>query len=526
MNELKTKKGMIIGGAAIAAAAVVGIGVFAVASKDPKTVVTDAFKGVYAADRVNPSEEMFGLGQLFEQFETTGGEMGLEFTYTGANDEILDMLTGSGITVKAASDVVNRKFSEQIGILYSGMELGNLTIYGDENDLMAALPDLTTKVLTIHYAEDLSEQIANSPLMAMSGYEIGEEEKQAIDNYVSYLTSIYSGEKKPFDLKGLWQRYKEGSQAMESFKEALTVTKADSAQLLYNGSEQKCTGYDVVVPKAALIEFLKTTSSFFLEDESLKNDVMEYVMALSVMDEISFDAADWEELGTACDQAIAQLDQILDGDITMRVYITKKGQLATMDASCKFTEEETTLDMNVKATLEGGSYPTQNGTLTITTTDGTDTIVAGLTKNGEYTDASYHSRLDGQIEYGGETMGIGYENTYDRTTGDSVVQITLGGSEGLGINETEITINGVVDELEKGKKIHYTMDSLVVKEPASGVFYEVSGAFYVGELQSEIAAPKGEEMDVLAASEEDWEELLNEIMMNLYSLILGGGLSE
>ena len=70
-----------------------------------------------------------------------------------------------------------------------------------------------------------------------------------------------------------------------------------------------------------------------------------------------------------------------------------------MDASCKFTEEETTLDMNVKAALEGGSYPTQNGTLTITTTDGTDTIVAGLTKNGEYTDASYHSRLDGQIEY-------------------------------------------------------------------------------------------------------------------------------
>ena len=70
------------------------------------------------------------------------------------------------------------------------------------------------------------------------------------------------------------------------------------------------------------------------------------------------------------------------------------------------------------------------------------------------------------------------------------------------------------------------MDSLVVKEPASGVFYEVSGAFYVGELQSEIAAPEGEEMDVLAASEEDWEELLNEIMMNLYSLILGGGLSE
>ena len=84
-----------------------------------------------------------------------------------------------------------------------------------------------------------------------------------------------------------------------------------------------------------------------------------------------------------------------------------------MDASCKFTEEETTLDMNVKATLEGGSYPTQNGTRTITTTDGTDTIVAGLTKNGRIYRRSYHSRLDGQIEYGGETMGIGYENTYN-----------------------------------------------------------------------------------------------------------------
>ena len=30
-------------------------------------------------------------------------------------------------------------------------------------------------------------------------------------------------------------------------------------------------------------------------------------------------------------------------------------------------------------------------------------------------------------------------------------------------------------------------------------------------------------MDVLKATEEEWEELGNEILMNLYSLILGGG---
>ena len=73
---MKWKKGLVIGVVAAAAVAA-GVGIAAVNRKDPKTVVIDAFKGVYASDNVYPAEEIFGFGQLMEQFEETGGELGL-----------------------------------------------------------------------------------------------------------------------------------------------------------------------------------------------------------------------------------------------------------------------------------------------------------------------------------------------------------------------------------------------------------------------------------------------------------------
>ena len=52
------KKELIIGGAAAAAVVAAGVGFFVLKAKDPKTVVVDAFKGVYAAENVNPVEEV------------------------------------------------------------------------------------------------------------------------------------------------------------------------------------------------------------------------------------------------------------------------------------------------------------------------------------------------------------------------------------------------------------------------------------------------------------------------------------
>ena len=529
------KKELMIGGVAAAAVVAAGIGFFAFKAKDPKTVVVDAFKGVYAAENVNPMEEVFGLKQLYQQFETTGGEVGLEVSIADFAGEDLDMFQGAGITVEAATDIANKRFFENIGISYGGMDIANLHFYGDDTYLMVAMPEFTSKVLTVNYAEDLSEQIANSPLMEGTGTVLTEEDREIIDNYISYVTGIYTGEKKPFDLKALWQRYKEGSQAMADFKEAMTVTKADGAQLVYNGKQQSCDGYHVVIPKEALIGFLKTTSQFFLEDQGLKQDFLEYIKVVMDMGNMSYAEVEgediptseemlanlWTELDTGLDEAITELERIMDSDIDMEVYVTKKGQLAGMDAAWSFRDGEKTLAMTLKTALEGGSYPTQNGSLTFTTADSVDTAVVQLHKNGEYTDAVLNSGWTLNAEYSGAVMELTYENAYDRATGDSAVKLLV--KDGADVN-LEIAMTGVVDELEKGKKLHYIVDSLdVIDNGVTGVSF--AGEFYLRELQTEFAAPEGEQMDVLAASLEDWEALLEEVMMNLYSMLMGGSLS-
>ena len=142
---MKWKKGLVIGVVAAAAVAA-GVGIAAVNRKDPKTVVIDAFKGVYASDNVYPAEEIFGFGQLMEQFEETGGELGLEISLTGSSDEtVFGPLAGSGINIEAKCDAAAGKFREDLGIRYGGMDLANLQIYGDDTYLKAAVPELSSR---------------------------------------------------------------------------------------------------------------------------------------------------------------------------------------------------------------------------------------------------------------------------------------------------------------------------------------------------------------------------------------------
>lgn len=530
------KKGLIIGGGVVVAAAA-GIGIFMASNtKDPKTVVMDALKGVYSAENVNPGEEVFGLGQIYGEFSKTGGEMGGSLAFAGSSNPDLNMLMGAGVNIHAASDVTNKKFVETVGIQYSGMDLANLTIYADDTYLMAALPEFTSRVLTVNYADDLAGQIANSPLAAEIEYLFTEEEKEAFENYIAYLTDISAGKKTPFDLKALWQRYKEGSQAMNNFKEAITVTKADSQTFSYDGKEQKCTGYDVVIPKEAVVDFARTSSKFFLEDESFKKDFLEYLNVMmdlrgiglyeTILDE-EFSTTEemlaqmWENMDQGVEKAIAQLEKSLEGDVTMKVYVTKPGRLASLDGTCRFVfEEEDPLDVKLTAVLEGGSYPTQNGNFNLILEDGTDTLTVELEKAGEYTDKVLNSNWDLNLQFNNEKIQVTYDNDYDRETGDS--QIRISGGEGKG-DMVSLTITGIVDELEKGKNFHYTFDSLEVAEENWAMSLKLKGEFYLRNLQSEIIAPQGEQMDVLKATEEEWEELGNEILMNLYSLILGGG---
>ncbi len=52
------------------------------------------------------------------------------------------------------------------------------------------------------------------------------------------------------------------------------MEKGDKASFTIDGSQESCKGYKVLVSKASMMDFLRTSSDFFLQDEELKNQYM------------------------------------------------------------------------------------------------------------------------------------------------------------------------------------------------------------------------------------------------------------
>ncbi len=522
----KISKKVLIGGGVVAAVAVVGI-VFAATRQtaDPKTVVIDALKGVYSSENQNPGEEVFGFSELGKTLEETGGEMGLELSLSGASESDILSLVGAGFTLDAKSDVQGVKFSENMSIQYGGMDLAHIQLYGDDTYLKAAVPELSGRVFSINYADDLAGQLENSPLVLEMGLELTEEDKALVNDYMEYVSGLYSSDNETFDIMALWERYKTGSQAINDFKAAMTVEKKSETQtMIYNGQEAACTGYDVVLPRDSVIQFVRTTADFFLTDETMKQDILEYMtwmmrlsdgMGMSDSELTALVTGQWNDMDQSVDEAIAALDEALQQDVTMTVYVDKKGNLVSLEVSTEFTVSEgEVLYADGRVQLAGGAYPTQNGEMSLDLSDGTDTISLKLNKSGEYTDAVLNSAWDLSLESDGTVMSLNYQSDYDRASGDlSIAMVPSMDGESI-----IITVDGIVDELEKGKNIHYTVDSIKI-EVEGGYYVELAGSAYIKQLEGEITPPEGTEMDVLAATEDEWNEVGEEIIMGFFGIL-------
>ena len=98
-----------------------------------------------------------------------------------------------------------------------------------------------------------------------------------------------------------------------------------------------------------------------------------------------------------------------------------------------------------------------------------------------------------------------YTGTYNSESGDYHVAFEIGDGDD---QIAKISVAGVIDSLEKGTSIHATMDSLEIS--AEGGLYSavLSGEYEYKPLAGEVTAPEGEEMDVLAATEEAWEIII------------------
>ncbi len=543
----KKKSGAKIALIAVAAAAVIGIGAFAMVKlteKDPKEVVIAAFENIYTEDQVNPMEEMFGLSQFQEYAAGGSQQVKTELVLESCSEETVNQLAGGGIRTEFKYDRENQKGSFDLGVLYNNMDLMKLNLYYGEQTVMAAVPELSSRVFTLDISEGLVERLKNSPTLGPVLEDSDVNLEELAEFYQEYIAWVQSKMEEgtasdPYGIKDVWKRYQEGSQAQENFKAALTVEKAEKGSFLMDGKEVSCKGYQVHVSKDSMISFLRTSADFFLQDEELKENFLENLRMSLRMIEITGGAGatevlgglsveeqleeNYEEVKKAVDEAIDTLEQVL-GDVEMLVHVDAKGRLASVEGKTALNDEGEVMDVTFSLILQGGSYLTQNAQAKVVLTEDGETVNFEMVKQGAYD----KNQLTGDISFDvyveeEDHMGVMVSSTYYAEDGDFDVkaEVAVDHEKVLGLSAT-----GVISELEKGSVLHMDLDELRVDVPDSNtwsmgtddVYVTLSGEYDLRPLSEEVTEPEGEKLDILAATEDDWQEIMMEVYMGVMDI--------
>ena len=539
--EPQPKKGFVkVLAAVVILAAVIAVAALAYVKlneKDPKQVVIDAFENVYTKDQVFPAEELFGTKEFAEAAGKTDTEGGLTLKMDSCSDPSVNAYAGSGLRFEGKDDRTNNRTSFNMGVIYNGMDLANLDAYYGDDTLMMAIPELSSRVFTVDLGDGLADRIKNSPTVGP----LLEQNGVDVDGLAAYFTDLIAESeqaqeegKAPFDLDALVTRYKEGCKAQDNFKAAMTVTKADKGTFTMNGAEVSCKGYDVVISKDSMVEFLRTSSDFFLQDETLKGDFLRQLEATVKMSELmggtmsgtgSMSAEEmqqqaYDEVKDAVDQMITYLDKSLT-DVQMTVYVDKKGNLAAVNGTTSLHIEDADegkedIAVEFSFELQGGAYLTQNMKGSINLTNDGETATVALTKQGTYDGKKLTCDISVDVTApDASAYNFMYTGTYDSNDGSYHAGLEVGGD---GSQYFKMSATGVIDQLEKGKTFHMDIDALEIAVMDNAGSVVLSGELYSRPLEGEVAPLEGESMDVLAATVDDWNSVLMEMVMGVIGL--------
>lgn len=558
--EKKKSGKMMIGVAAAVAAVGIGIAVVPRLMEDPKKTVIAAFESVNSDNQITGAEEIFGLREFLENYGKVNCESIFRMQIDGCSQPGMEMLTGAGLEIRSKADLENWKSRAEMALNYNHMDLAELQFYYGDQVFMAAVPELVDRVFTLKINDSLGDSLKNSPTVAPYLEASGVDTEQLAELVQEMMKKPENGTAKgQLDFPGLLDRYQKGCKAKESFQQAMMVEKAEKGSFLVDGKETVCKGYHVQISKDSLIAFLRTSSDFFLNDEELKEQYLDQLRLSVSMTELfsgAMAAGDlpsaeemlqqsYDEVKEQTDWMIQILEQSLQ-DVDMTVYVDPKGRLASLtgtttvvEADMEAAESEPTNEeagtgdssdaaegtgeavkekreaqIDFALDLHGGSYLTENmnGRLSITSEGATTDILYEKEESydGEQLDSDHTVSVlssDGNI-----TMNA--SGTYITESGSCQLDMELLVPE---MQPIKIHGSGMVTELEKGKSIYADIDSLSVE--AEGITMNFSGELGYGTLSEEVLPLEGEELDVLAATEEDWGEIMMEVYGNIFGLM-------
>ncbi len=505
---------------AVAVAGCVAAAVFALTAKTPKEKVIAAFEQVYDSQKELPGEEIFGFSQFAEMAKSQDMEEGISLSLSDTSLWGTQSFVGSGFSLDAKFSPSRKQSSADVGFSYQGMKMLDAQVYYGDDRLMAAVPQLSSYAFLLDMSGDFGSKLKNSPMAGAVLQSQGVDGDALADLVNETLDRAYDTENPAFDLNALLNRYQEGCKAKDKFKEALTVEKEKGNKKSFpvDGKEKKCQGYSVVISKDAMIDFLEESSDFFLKDEILRDDFLNQLELMARFSQVmgeSFTSDSpkkllddvYQDVEDRADELIRILDKTLD-DVEMVVYLDRKGNLVAFSGETNLGADDDLIGVEFEVSLKGGSHPLQNLEAMAELSNDGERITVNVEREGTFDKEALTDRISVEMNVVGDRVGGEYVMSYGRADGDLKMQLDIMAER---LQVASISLEAVVDELEKGKSIHMDLEELRIEDSLNDQHMAFEGEFCLKPLEEEIEEPEGQVFDVLEADLSDWGAVGEEI---------------
>lgn len=430
------------------------LGCMGCSKKTPREALEEAYEKTFVTN--NPSESMLGLSEINSHINdnkaySTGFSVTLQELSGKDISEYAGILSGLGIRVDSASDLLNRKGAGTMDIIYGGTKYLSLGGQLQGNQIYLTAPQLLDGSLTVDLStmkEDLNSDSMVGQLFSMYGIEIPED-------MFSELMQSFASPSSLSELGSLVSSY-------DDFCDSILVEEADKKTVSFSSDVSYKKAYKVTIPEHAYSTFIIAALQYANDTSANLSDT------LGTTDQDQIDMLNMK-------LTVQQLAEVI-GDIVVNVAVTKDNYICCAESNI---------------------------------TTGTDSLVLTATftgKDNPLNDADVVFTLTSQ----GQTAEIIFSQDY---TDSNEVSFDFGVKVN-GTTALKLSGKGEYTDIVKGQKYTFDYDYIELKI-SNELSLSLSGDVYVDITKCDIPAPSSPEYNILRMSQEDFTVLGEEVMTNL-----------
>lgn len=495
-------------------AAIIAVGAFSVmggGGSDKQKVLNAISNTIAEIDSKNSIYKEMYDKELAEEFANSALHQKGGITLKETSNSELKSIIGFGIGFDSKYNQDDKKMSTDFSVNYKGAKLLNLQTFADEKSAVFSVPEIYNGWFKFE-TSNLKEQIQNS--IFADSFDLNEipdsinlfenNEGQAED--LANIFDSFSNMNKRF--------YDANQDLIKEISDNVSIEKAkDKKEITVGEKRSSYEGYEVIIPKEYVNKYYKTAIDFVINDEEFKT-AMDLLM-------VSYSQAGLYDSGEILQEFYNELQQVSNdtdfSDAKVILYLDNKDRVIDYTVSGTITYQEESADYDINVQYIGVNNIADLNTMKMVFKDDVTAINIEYSNKDENQNNVFVNEMNLKMYDETDNFHIGYNMNYDKASGN------LNGDAAFDFNGEYIkaSLKGNTLSNKETKTVESKFDEINVEVNSGGVIESLSfsGEYSASPLTEEIIVPEGNIKDLFKLSDSEVEEISNNIIMNVYSLM-------